>query len=246
MAATSRLGRSVALAVRGLLESGLRPRCAKGARFEKAHAKKRLGLPHCRQLSSVLSTCPFLASRSAVIQQQTRSFLNLATSLLGAKRVEYAEVRQLPYSVDQMYDIVADVGSYQLFVPWCTCSRVISHRNEFSQAELEVGFPPVVERYLSEIISEPHHQIRAVSKDGQLFQHLETLWQFQPGRVGKLDTCTLKFYVSFEFKSVLHTQLANLFFNEVVKQMVSAFEQRAEKLYGSQTAAHPRKAVHCT
>ena len=59
-----------------------------------------------------------------------------------------------------MYDIVADVGSYQLFVPWCTCSRIISHRNEFSQAEREVGFPPVVERYVSEIISEPHHQIR--------------------------------------------------------------------------------------
>lgn len=66
------------------------------------------------------------------------------------------------YSVDQMYDIVADVGSYQLFVPWCNCSRIISLHNEVSKAELEVGFPPVVERYVSEISSVPHCQIRVM------------------------------------------------------------------------------------
>ncbi|XP_060636932.2 coenzyme Q-binding protein COQ10 homolog B, mitochondrial-like [Anolis sagrei] len=220
-----------------------------GSNLARRSKGNRLGLPHCRHLSCnrnlaplSANACPFLDSASGT-RQQTRPFLSLAAPLLAAKRIEYAEVRQLPYSVDQMYDIVADVGSYQRFVPWCTSSRVISHRNEFSEAELEVGFPPVVERYVSEISAVPNYQIRAVSKDGQLFQHLETLWQFKPG---KADTCMLKFYVSFEFKSVLHSQLANLFFSEVVKQMVSAFEKRAEKLYGPQVVAQPRKAVRCT
>ncbi|KAM3823962.1 coenzyme Q-binding protein COQ10 homolog B, mitochondrial-like isoform 2-T2 [Vipera latastei] len=187
----------------------------------------------------------FPTGARSVMRKQARSFLNLAAPLLGAKRVEYTEIRQLPYSVDQMYDIVADVGSYQLFVPWCNCSRIISLHNEVSKAELEVGFPPVVERYVSEISSVPHCQIRAVSKDGQLFRHLETLWQFKPGHTGHLDSCMLKFYVSFEFKSTFHSQLANLFFNEVVKRMVTAFEQRAEKLYSTRTAAQPHQAIHC-
>ncbi|XP_020641297.3 coenzyme Q-binding protein COQ10 homolog B, mitochondrial [Pogona vitticeps] len=237
---SSRFGRSSLDAVGRLLETGFRPRCTKGS---------RLGLSHCRHFSCngilaprILKTCPTQASGSATAQQ-IRPFLSLAAPLLGAKRVEYTEVRQLPYSVDQMYDIVADVGSYQQFVPWCNCSRVISSHNEFSQAELEVGFPPVTERYVSEISVVPHRQIRAVSKDGHLFRHLETLWQFKPGRPGQLDTCMLKFYVSFEFKSVFHSQLANLFFNEVVKKMVLAFERRAGKLYGPQAAAQRRKAV---
>ncbi|XP_007424976.1 coenzyme Q-binding protein COQ10 homolog B, mitochondrial-like [Python bivittatus] len=241
MAGSSHLSRSLG-ALRGLFGSGLSPRFPRGA---------RLGVPHWRCLSSrsslaplILNSCSFLDCR-LVMREQVRPFLSLAAPLLGAKRMEYTEIRQLPYSVDQMYDIVADVGSYQLFVPWCSCSRIISHHKEVSQAELEVGFPPVVERYVSEISSVPHCQIRAVSNDGRLFQHLETLWQFKPGHAG-LDSCTLKFYVSFEFKSILHSQLANIFFNEVVKQMVSAFEQRAEKLYSTQTAAQPHRTIHCT
>ncbi|XP_063156814.1 coenzyme Q-binding protein COQ10 homolog B, mitochondrial-like [Candoia aspera] len=242
MAGTSHLSRSLD-AFRGLFGSGLRPRFPRGA---------RLDMPHWRCLSSTrilapltVNSCSFLDSR-LVMREQGRSFFNLAAPLLGAKRMEYTEIRQLPYSVDQMYDIVADVGSYQHFVPWCSCSRIISHHKDISQAELEVGFPPVVERYVSEISTVPHCQIRAVSKDGRLFQHLETLWQFKPGHAGRLDSCTLRFYVSFEFKSILHSQLANLFFNEIIKQMVSAFEQRAEKLCSTQTAAQPHRAIHCT
>ncbi|XP_054851424.1 coenzyme Q-binding protein COQ10 homolog B, mitochondrial-like [Eublepharis macularius] len=245
MAGSICMGRGAATAaLRELLETGLRPRGGKGP---------RLCLSYCRLLSSnrtltpwIAETCPSLPLMLTV-KQQCRPFLNFAAPLLGvSKRIEYAEVHQLGYSIRQMYDVVADIASYRLFVPWCTGSHILSRRNEFSQAELEVGFPPIVERYISEISLVPYRQIRAVSKDGRLFQHLETSWQFRPGLRGHPDTCTLSFYVSFEFKSVLHSHLANLFFDEVVKQMVSAFEQRAEKLYGPQAAVQPHKATCCT
>ncbi|NXE07687.1 CQ10B protein, partial [Lophotis ruficrista] len=52
---------------------------------------------------------------------------------------------------EQMYELVANVGEYRLFVPWCRRSAVLSRRGQVLRAELEVGFPPLLERYVSEV-----------------------------------------------------------------------------------------------
>ncbi|XP_051995430.1 coenzyme Q-binding protein COQ10 homolog, mitochondrial-like isoform X1 [Xyrauchen texanus] len=160
------------------------------------------------------------------------SFINLSAHLI-TQRMEYLECRNLSYSPEQMYNVVANVDQYQQFVPWCKKSKVTRNRNDNMLVQLEIGFPPIVECYTSEVTVIPNHQVRAVCRDGNLFSHLETLWQFTPGAAGQDDSCNVEFFVSFEFKSLLHSQLATLFFNEVVKQMVNAFETRASKLYGT-------------
>ncbi|XP_051995431.1 coenzyme Q-binding protein COQ10 homolog, mitochondrial-like isoform X2 [Xyrauchen texanus] len=171
-----------------------------------------------------------------VMRRNTNAIIRHLSScgiLATGRRMEYLECRNLSYSPEQMYNVVANVDQYQQFVPWCKKSKVTRNRNDNMLVQLEIGFPPIVECYTSEVTVIPNHQVRAVCRDGNLFSHLETLWQFTPGAAGQDDSCNVEFFVSFEFKSLLHSQLATLFFNEVVKQMVNAFETRASKLYGT-------------
>ncbi len=139
----------------------------------------------------------------------------------------HAEQRVLPYTPEQLFELVADVARYPEFLPWCVASRIRSRDGDVFFADLVIGFKMVRERFTSKVTLIRPDRVDVTYTEGP-FKHLNNHWRFKPHPNGT----ELDFYVDFEFRSKLLQTMIGALFNEAVKLMVGAFEKRAKQLYG--------------
>lgn len=146
----------------------------------------------------------------------------------------HSETKRLPYSADQMYALVADVGSYPQFLPWCSAARIRTHApmgdgSELMQADLVIAFKVFRERFGSKVVLWPEaRKIETEYVDGP-FRHMKSDWSFADAEDGG---CDVSFFVDFEFKNAILQGIVGVVFNEAMQRIVRAFEKRADALYG--------------
>ena len=148
----------------------------------------------------------------------------------------HAEQRVLPYTPEQLFDLVADVERYPEFLPWCVGARIRERREDLVVADLLIGFKMVRERFTSRVTLDRPRRIDVAYSEGP-FRYLNNHWVFEPAEGGG---CRIDFFVDFEFRSRVLQTLIGALFNEAVRRMVAAFESRARQLYGS--PRQPEKA----
>ncbi|EEW59979.1 cyclase/dehydrase [Ruegeria sp. TrichCH4B] len=145
----------------------------------------------------------------------------------------HSETRPMPYSAQQMYDLVADVGSYPKFLPWCAAARIRSRKpqgaSEVMEADLVISFKVFRERFGSRVVLHPnYHKIDTEYLDGP-FRYMKSNWAFADRADGG---CDVSFFVDFEFKNAVLQGIIGMVFNEAMQRIVRAFERRAAELYG--------------
>ena len=143
--------------------------------------------------------------------------------------LSHVEKKTLPYTAQQMFDLVAGVDKYAEFTPWCVASRINKWEgDEIFYADLIVGYKLFREKFSSKVVLDKHKEITIEYQQGPL-KNLTNHWAFTDNDDG---SCTIDFSVQFEFKNGALQALATMFFNEVVKRMIGAFEARAKEIYG--------------
>jgi coenzyme Q-binding protein COQ10 len=140
----------------------------------------------------------------------------------------HSEIKHLPYTPEQLFELVGDVRRYDEFLPWVTAVRVRSSTETELVADLIVGFGAFKERFTSRVQKQRPRRILVDYVEGPL-KYLQNEWVFEPAAGGGTD---VHFSVDFAFKSRIFESLAGAMFDRALRKMTGAFETRAAALYG--------------
>ncbi len=145
---------------------------------------------------------------------------------------KHSETRHLPYTPEQMFDMVADVKRYPEFLPWVSAMRVRQDSDTATLADMIVGFKGLRETFTSKVEKTRAEHIHVEYIDGPL-KYLHNDWKFR----AEPDGCAVDFAVDFQFKNRMFEMLAGQVFGVALRRMIGAFEDRAKVLYGSSSSS---------
>ena len=140
------------------------------------------------------------------------------------------EQRTLPYSAQQIYDLVADVAAYPEFLPWTQRARLRNQGPEGFEADLVLGFQFVRETFTSRVrLFSEEFRVHAEGIGRGPFSKLINDWRIRPLDDGH---CEVTFLVEFEIRNFALRRLIEPLYTQAQRQVMSAFEARAKTLYG--------------
>ncbi|KDN44251.1 hypothetical protein K437DRAFT_247900 [Tilletiaria anomala UBC 951] len=165
----------------------------------------------------------------------------------------FKQSRDMPYTPQELYAIVANVDSYHLFLPYCTHSQVVGpdpsvvveNDHQVVLADLGIGFGSFQEKYRSRV---ELHQDRtvmasALPDSNLIFTQLSTTWSFSPAPAATSgrDQTRIHFQLDYAFSNPMYALVAGQVFEKTSQMVMHAFEKRAAEVYGlrvRQSAPH--------
>jgi coenzyme Q-binding protein COQ10 len=138
----------------------------------------------------------------------------------------------VPYSAEEMFDLVADVEKYPEFLPHCLALRVTSERlvegSGALEADMIVAYGAFRERFRTRVdLDRPARRIDVDYVEGP-FRRLRTHWRFHE----LPDGSEIDFVIDFEFRSLILQAAASSVFERLFARMSDAFVKRAHAVHG--------------
>jgi ribosome-associated toxin RatA of RatAB toxin-antitoxin module len=134
----------------------------------------------------------------------------------------------VPYTAEQMYNLVNDIDAYPEFLPWCTGAVVHSRAENRLTASVSLATGKLKQTFTTENRMQPGQRIDVTLISGP-FKHLQGYWKFE-----NTDSkfCRIELNMDFEFKNTLLKLTLSAVFNQFMNSLVGSFTNRAKQIYG--------------
>lgn len=133
----------------------------------------------------------------------------------------------VPFSQEQMFDLVNDIERYPAFLPNCTNAQILKRSANTVEAELTLSKAGLEYQFSTRNTLERPSKMGLTLLSGP-FRTFEGVWNFQPLTEGT----EVKFTLSFEFSNFLLNMTASKWMEEQASEQVDVICQRAHTLYG--------------
>ncbi len=142
------------------------------------------------------------------------------------RRVERTAI--VPYTPEQMFDLVVDVESYPEFLPWCEGAELRSSSENEIVGGMTLGIKGINATFVTRNVLQRPAVMNMVLEEGP-FKVLEGVWNFDAlGDKG----CKVSLHIDFEFESTMQDMLLGGSFELICNKLIDAFSGRAKQVYG--------------
>lgn len=134
----------------------------------------------------------------------------------------------VPYTADQMYDLVYDIDSYPKFIPLCVSAEVHEEQENKSRAAMRIAKGKLGFEFTTVNTIEKGRSISINLENGP-FKSLTGVWRFTP-----LETqaCIISLHFEFEFSNQLLDMALGGLFRQLCDSMIDSFRKQAAIRYG--------------
>ncbi|MEW6445039.1 MAG: type II toxin-antitoxin system RatA family toxin [Pseudomonadota bacterium] len=134
----------------------------------------------------------------------------------------------VPYTPNEMFTLVSAVEDYKHFLPWCGDSVILARNGDQVRASVTLSKGALRKTFTTQNLLQQDKMIEMRLVEGP-FRHLHGFWRFEP--VGE-GGCKVSLDMEFQFSSKLVELAVGPVFTAIAGDMVMAFRQRAEQVYG--------------
>ena len=134
----------------------------------------------------------------------------------------------VPYSAEQMFELVEGVEDYPRFVPWCGGAAILERTPSETLVRLDINYHGVRAHFTTANRNERPERILIELRDGP-FRHLDGTWRFLAlGAAGS----KVELELHYEFATPVLERLIGPVFGHIAHTFIDAFVRRAGSVYG--------------